>query len=292
MESIRMGIAIDEPIGEDDLLWHYTDGAALLNIVNNGVLWATQIQYMNDAQELIHIVEEMRAALELLSDAQEDDFRFVDALAQALGSAALLRVCVLSFSSHRDDLNQWRGYSTHGNGYAVGYRAGDIKAWVEAQRKGDEVAGWALNPVLYRGAVKDAVCHALIQRGRRLRTENEGVLPAFGSMDWTGRNPFFPPALKSLLVNLLHAGPIFKHESFASEAEWRLSTRILPMERLRLRPRGTMMIPYAELVWTDDVVVREVMVGPGPHAALNRTALEVAFGSRLTVSESRVPYRA
>ena len=29
-----MGIAIDEPIGEDDLLRHYTDGAALLNIVN------------------------------------------------------------------------------------------------------------------------------------------------------------------------------------------------------------------------------------------------------------------
>ena len=53
---------------------------------------------MNDAQELIHIVEEMRAALKLLSDAEEDDFRFVDALAQALGSAALLRVCVLSFS--------------------------------------------------------------------------------------------------------------------------------------------------------------------------------------------------
>lgn len=55
-----MGIAIDEPIGQDDLLWHYTDCAALLNIVNNGVLWATQIQYMNDAQELVHIVKEMR----------------------------------------------------------------------------------------------------------------------------------------------------------------------------------------------------------------------------------------
>ena len=65
--------------------------------------------------------------------------------------------------------------------------------------------------------------YALIQRGRRLRTENEGVLPAFDSMDWTGPNPFFPPALKSLLVDSLHAGPIFKHESFASEAEWRLS---------------------------------------------------------------------
>ena len=287
-----MGIAIDEPIGEDDLLWHYTDGAALLNVVNNGVLWATQIQYMNDAQELIHIVEEMRAALGLLGDAEEGDFRFVDALAQALGSAALLRVCVLSFSSHRDDLNQWRGYSTHGNGYAIGYRAGDIRAWVEAQHERDEVAGWTLNPVLYRGAVKDAVCHALIQSGRRLRAQNEGILPAFDRMDWTERNPFFPPALKSLLVDLLHAGPIFKHESFVSEAEWRLSTRILPTERLRLRPRGTMMLPYTEVAWRDEVVVREIMVGPGPHAALNRTALEIAFGSRLTVSESRVPYRA
>lgn len=287
-----MGIAIEEPIGEDDLLWHYTDGAALLNIVNNGVLWATQIQYMNDAQELIHIAEEMRAALAVLHDTEEDDLRFVEAIAQALGSAGLLRICVLSFSSHRDDLNQWRGYSTHGNGYAIGYRAGDIRAWVEAQRKVDEVAGWMLNPVLYRGPVKDAFCHALIQSGRRLRVENEGVLPAFDRMDWTGTNPFFPPALKALLVDLLHTGPIFKHESFASEAEWRLSTRIMPPERLRLRPRGTMMLPYTEVAWGDEVMVREIMVGPGPHAVLNRTALEVAFGARLTVSESRIPYRA
>jgi hypothetical protein len=116
VESIKMGIAIDEPVGEDDLLWHYTDGVALLNILNNGVLWATQIQYMNDAQELIHIGEEMRGALAGLSDAEEDDHRFVEAIARALGSAGPLRICVLSFSSHRDDLNQWRGYSSHGNG--------------------------------------------------------------------------------------------------------------------------------------------------------------------------------
>ena len=63
-------------------------------------------------------------ALAVLGDAEEDDLRFVEAIAQALGSAGLLRICVLSFSSHRDDLNQWRGYSTHGNGYAIGYRAG------------------------------------------------------------------------------------------------------------------------------------------------------------------------
>ena len=36
-------------------LWHYTDGNALLNIVEQGKLWATQIHYLNDFEELLHL---------------------------------------------------------------------------------------------------------------------------------------------------------------------------------------------------------------------------------------------
>jgi hypothetical protein len=43
-------------VSESDNLWHYTDGNALLNIVEQGKLWATQIHYLNDFEELLHLV--------------------------------------------------------------------------------------------------------------------------------------------------------------------------------------------------------------------------------------------
>jgi hypothetical protein len=51
------------------------------------------------------------------------------------------------------------------------------------------------------------------------------------------------------------------------------------------------MLPYTEVAMGDEVMARAILVGPGPNAELNRIALEIAFGERLTVSESHIPYR-
>lgn len=286
-----MGIEIPNPLNSTDHLWHYTDGTALLNIVERGILWATQIHYLNDLQELVHLAGEMAVATDLDSSATAENREFAEAIARALSRADLFRVCVLSFSARRDDLSQWRGYSTHGNGYAIGFEAGDVDRWVTDKKKSESEAGWTLNPVLYSGSVKDAVRHSLVNRGRRVRAENKGELPAFDQIDWASKNPFFGPALTSLITDVLAVGPMFKHESFEGEAEWRISTAPLPRENLRLRPRGTMMLPYTEVAFGPEVPVREIVVGPGPHAALNRAALEVAFGSSIKVTESSIPFR-
>jgi hypothetical protein len=291
MKSVPVGVALPNELVESDNLWHYTDGTALLNIVEHGRLWATQIHYLNDFDELLHFVRMTAESVGDASSSTTEDRKFIEAVRLALSRADLFRVCVASFSVKGDDLSQWRGYSTHGNGYAVGFRAGDMKDWVENKRTTDAEAGWTLNPVLYDGPVKDALPYGLLNTGRELLSQNQGTLPALDKIDWASKNPFFPPALVSLMEKVLAIGPMLKHESFASEAEWRIYTAPLPRERLRFRPRGTMMLPYAEIAFCDAVPVREIVVGPGPHAALNRSALEVAFGTEVKISESCIPFR-
>jgi len=291
MESFPMGVALANEVSESDNLWHYTDGTALLNIVEQGKLWATQIHYLNDFEELLHLVRMTARSVGDVPNTTTEDREFIEAVRRALSRADLFRVCVASFSVNGDDLSQWRGYSTHGNGYAVGFRAGDMKAWVKHKRTTDAEAGWTVNPVLYDGSVKEALPYGLVNIGRELLSQNQGTLPALDKIDWASKNPFFPPALVSLIEKVLTIGPMLKHESFASEAEWRIYTAPLPRERLRLRPRGTMMLPYTEIPFCDAVPAREIMVGPGPHAALNRSALEVAFGSEVKISESSIPFR-
>jgi hypothetical protein len=48
-----------------ELVYHYTDAAGLLGIISSGTLWATDIEFLNDAQELTYaratVLDELRA---------------------------------------------------------------------------------------------------------------------------------------------------------------------------------------------------------------------------------------
>ena len=129
-----MGVALPNEVSESDNLWHYTDGNALLNIVEQGKLGHTdplskRFRRASPPRTHDRTVGRRRS---------EHDDRgprvLIEAVRRALSRADLFRVCVASFSVNGDDLSQWRGYSTHGNGYAVGFRAGDMKAWVKTKR--------------------------------------------------------------------------------------------------------------------------------------------------------------
>ena len=45
---------------EQDAVCHYTTGAALASIVESGVLWLTNVRFMNDPAELTHVIEMLR----------------------------------------------------------------------------------------------------------------------------------------------------------------------------------------------------------------------------------------
>lgn len=137
-------------------LWHYTTGAGLRGILTSQQLWATDISYLNDAEEftgffdrkLLHILEAgLREGIEEAKKTNEginniNNFGgetviltdVLDRLLSALRETTLkLQVYVTSFCSPSGDgtedglLSQWRGYGLDG-GYAIVF---DTKGLVE-----------------------------------------------------------------------------------------------------------------------------------------------------------------
>jgi hypothetical protein len=129
-----------------DRLYHYTDAAGLIGIVERQVLWATDAEFLNDAQELRFGRAEVHAALlsrasELSTGKARGDHpeypEYPDALAYTAASMMLgaaesiqpnarhdeyfqVAVYVTCFCEEPDLLSQWRGYAA-GGGFAIGF---------------------------------------------------------------------------------------------------------------------------------------------------------------------------
>lgn len=102
------------------VLYHYTTAAGALAILQSAELWATDVRFMNDSDEMTHAIRVM------LSDACDLPCR--------AESAAALKQILTALSDSRDGffaaclsangdlLSQWRGYADDGLGYAIGLR--------------------------------------------------------------------------------------------------------------------------------------------------------------------------
>ena len=112
-----------------EYLWHYTTGAGLKGIIESDALWATEIHYLNDVGEFNLVTALMTQ--ELASRVDSSPHKAALAAAQHyfsrtdFASAAGLLIC--SFTTERDQLSQWRGYTEPGDGYNIGIAGAHIK---------------------------------------------------------------------------------------------------------------------------------------------------------------------
>jgi hypothetical protein len=61
-------VANNQALVPDNFLYHYTSLTGLQGIVNSGVIWATNIFYLNDSKELLNAVDVARWSFEHLSE--------------------------------------------------------------------------------------------------------------------------------------------------------------------------------------------------------------------------------
>lgn len=105
-------------------LYHYTSGDALLSILRSQQLWATDIRFLNDYEELYRglevfehfskgLVERMRGDVEHLSKLVEI------CVSNIRRNADLTLINLVSFSTEPDDLRQWMAYCNSGVGYCI-----------------------------------------------------------------------------------------------------------------------------------------------------------------------------
>jgi hypothetical protein len=232
-----------------DTLFHYTTAAGLLGILDTSALWATDLRFLNDAQEAVYardlFVEAMRS---LDNPALEPEFAgYKDLVARELNSPNF-PVYVTCFCESGDLLNQWRAYGSD-HGYAIEVKADALKTAVQQIAGESPEASLSLMQVRYgRDAATDVVSTAMRNMSEDTNLGHYGVHAHFMAL-----------RLTAMLAGV-------KHPGFQEEQEWRVVAAFEWEAPKIVRFRSTPMaiVPYIEIPLLKDAIVT-IRVGPGQH---------------------------
>jgi len=255
-------------------LWHYTSVQGFQGIVESGSIYATDVRFLNDIEEFIHI---RKLADELVENAPEFGdsqyplrFNLKWAVETIFGSDFLnpnsAQIFVASFTTSEDDLSQWRGYSHGTYGVSISFDLGIFRPPLDS----DSAVTFA--PCIYDDDEKKKfIQHALhyfVHESQRwwanalsefLKNLAGKTKPSFdqikaftnsvfGSADFKAQHEVGLIEARKRIVRL--AG-LLKHRAFHHEREWRLVLPISPgkdktnlIHPIRFRPTNAALVPY------------------------------------------------
>ncbi|SRR6266851_3306314 len=291
-------------------LYHYTNASGLKGILESSSLWATDAEFLNDAQELqfgrTELCDALRAYAENLypSDRTPDGGRessratIVRSAVQYLDVGDVNvpvrteRIYVTCFCRDSDLLSQWRGYAS-GDGYAIGfhseallgqspleteYRIVGQHGLVEGMVSGPQVQPSLVEIQYGESAVASMIDHVL----REIAPQPTGHP---GSQGWMQAVSLAVPALAGI-----------KHNAFTEEQEWRLFVGGMAgalRESFRVGSYG--LVPYIELPLDIHKALYDIVVGPGEHTAARMTGVARLLHSlnldNVSVRVSSAPFR-
>lgn len=268
-------------------LYHYTNGAGLLGIIDSKSIWTSKIHYLNDSREFIHAVElateELRKRQNVDSGSLKETLSILE---ERIDAISRINVFVASFSEAGDSLDQWRGYCPAGAGYSIGFGFESLVSTAEAQ-------GYTLERCIYDGSAQRQAINKIID------ALIDGVL---GLPDDPNHHPrLWRMEVDYFLNQFVKLAPTIKACAFSEEREWRLISNPIPVtdHRWRTRVGRSMLIPYIpfRLTNTEDIFeINEVRVGPTPYPELAISAVTSLLSSkgfkRYLVGHSSVPFRS
>lgn len=289
--------------GAPDLLYHYTTQEGLLGIIEKQKIWASQLQYLNDASEgqifTKLFLDEFNQRASTVSEDPPSQLRM---LAQLMGRSVDRPECqiqcankvvldfgltafswieaqdafVASFSKQGDLLSQWRAYSGENGGYSIGFARSYLKSvGVHFLESRNDSFYDDSNPL-----VSCRYCDKPEEKSlkRKIGQIVDSYIAEANQTKWE-TNPEMKEGLSKLgAIAKKHFFPlgkrraITKDQAFREEVEWRL---VFQLERTNttnsepeFRPGRSMLIPYfrVDLAWEDQALeIPEIIVGPCPH---------------------------
>jgi hypothetical protein len=279
-------------------LYHYTTPAGLLGIVENNKLWATHVNYLNDATELGYARDLVKTALARHERTTRSPHvrEFVHRARHTFDVSKTMDVFVSCFCEDGDLLSQWRGYAQTGEGYSIGV-SGDLLGKIGGG------LNYFLGQVVYDRAVQenavDDILEACCEGASRLAA---GMSVAAASTLVGELCHVFRRAIWFLMVT-------FKDAMFKEENEWRtieIMNHSETEKRVRFRSTSSKLIPYVDLDFSsmqpvkpypklDKIPIVEVFHGPTLNPILSARALGLLLAKhgqgRAKVQGSRIPLR-
>jgi hypothetical protein len=269
-------------------LYHYTDQGGLLGIISNGELWATNVNYMNDATEsytAIRIAERWLSKteynldnyidLEIAPERVSIRQRTAISMSKSLRNIAETgNVCVACFCVDDDLLSQWRGYAANSFGYSVGFKSAGLMIFGNKE-------GFRLGKCIY-----DIQSQLRIIRQICDHYLDESIIESHAIED----------IIQKFVHSVRECGAFFKSPGFSEEKEWRLVCPEFPMNRVRFRRGKSFIIPYGScgIGKMTNSCINGIRIGPCPHVELAKAAVSKLLhknGICQRVEHSSIPFR-
>ena len=265
-----------------DEVYHYTDAAGLIGILQSKQLWATEYRFMNDAAEIELGLRRAKQIVRSLSLKEKVDRRrrFLQRLLRKLDDGNEKSSYVISLTEERDDLSQWRGYANNGLGYVLGF---DGKCINEIAKDDTQSFG----KVYYSSSKQEAILNQAISDMYDYMNKERKGSPRVSDMEECCDE------LEAVISSLAAS---FKHLSFSSENEWRLH-HYPEKADIRVRAATGKLVPYVPVnLFCEDTSfpLRSIGIGPGFRARENKYALEKLLNQHSIEAEiyfASTPYR-
>jgi hypothetical protein len=271
-------------------MYHYTNDAGLMGIIEKGEFWLTDASYLNDPTELEHGVN---PAFNRIQREAGDEFAlFLRPLRESLGSnlSQIARFFICSFSKERDDLGQWRAYGDYGKGYSIGFDT-------EAIERAFNATGGQSFFVEYSDKELREVQESIVNLALPLVS-----LPRGRDMADAAIAGYMGTLARTLAGSVVTAALFFKHMAYSNENEIRLlliqAANTVPDPRYRAR--GYRRIPYEVFEWRRLAAnsLRSIVIGPAADAQRNKKFAQECITAAgidpldIRFAKSRIPYRA
>ncbi len=260
----------------DEIVWHYTTGQSLIEIVRTGSLFATQVACLNDTTELRYAVSLFRQELEKLLPRPSLSTRELTFLQRYLSliefeqdgpTIAPSKFFVSCFSESRDDLSQWRCYGGGENAYAIGIRKGHLFG----------IPNCLTLRVNYSKPDHEKLAASAARTTLEMFREGLNLRPGNSSDGWEDTFlEYWDDALMLL-------APMVKDPGFAAECEIRNLYTLMETDfpRLKFLQRSSLMSRHLPLTYPAGggdapnfrLPITEIVVGPCRHREISRISV-------------------
>lgn len=287
----------------DEMLYHYTTPDALIGIIQNRELWATNALYMNDSEELLHGLDIARrligdVAKEAGTDLAKQKANWLLQDLSITGPDHSMPTYVVSFSEVPDLLSQWRAYC-RGGGFAIGFRRDLLDDYLEDQVDYVELKKCEYDTTYQELDIKQII--DIYAKPWLFDPQSEN----FGDGGRDGGKRFVVSG--EFQWKLATVVDYVKNYAFREECEWRISTRPEAVRETRdevcYRARGSMIIPYIKIKLPDKPAqyqemalwrTSEIIVGPTRFPERSEKSVRMLFKNAMrfvpSIRISQVPY--
>jgi hypothetical protein len=258
----------------EQLVWHYTNGAGFLGILQSSQLHATQVASLNDANETKHATELfINAVKQVMAERASEQLvvtflrKLLEFSKQNSGTINVSKFFVTSFSGEGDDVTQWDRYGRP-NGYAIGFQARGL--FRDQNSK--------LYRVVYDSEKQEKAAKKLAEATVKFYLEGLASDPARDAEAWA---PEFLAAWDDWVYRL---APLAKASRWKAEDEYRIVHELKPAEfpAVRFVQKSTMLARYIPLDTTTWVKRRaallpiaKIIVGPGSNFAPTQVSVRL-----------------